>query len=504
MSAGCRKPFRDTDQGMEADMMTTDDSLKTTRSTKASPGWSALLSGSKGALSLALAGGVMLHAINVYVTITILPSVVEDIGGALYYAWNTTLFILASIVGSAVSSNVLAHFGPKVSYRLAILVFLVGTAVCAAAPSMSMLLAGRTVQGFGGGVLFALSYAMIRIVFDEALWSRAMALVSSMWGAATLAGPALGGIFAEFDIWRGAFWGLLVVGVPYLLLTEKTLPGKGTTSSARNAIAWLQISLLTFAVMAISFGSLSSKLSNNILGLVGAAIFTAALVATERRRHLRLLPRGSFDPTKPLSILYAGMALLVIGMQTEIFVPYFLQSMHGLSPLIAGYLAALMAAGWAVSAILFSGVTGAGACRAVIAGPIIVFLALGFLASVLPASSPADVIGLVMIAVGLTVVGFGIGLAWPHLLARVLIVAPSDEADKASSGITTLQLFATALGAALAGMVANANGFDGSASGRGAEGTAFWLFATFALAPALAFITATMVARDMMRRGTSS
>ena len=152
-----------------------------------------------------------------------------------------------------------------------------------------------------------------------------------------------------------------------------------------------------------------------------------------------------------------------------------------------------MAAGWAISAILFSGLTGAGARRAVVLGPIIVTSALLLLVAVLPASSPAGGMGLVMIAAGLTAVGFGIGLAWPHLLARVLVVAPRDEEDKASSGITTLQLFATSLGAALAGMIANANDFDGA----GAKDAAFWLFASFARAPALAILVSITVAKDM-------
>ena len=478
-------------------MTTTDDSRTRPGSDQASPGWGALLRGSNGALCIALAGGVMLHAVNVYVTITILPSVVEDIGGAAYYAWNTTLFILASIVGSAVSSNILARLGPRTSYRLAILVFLSGAMICAIASNMPTLLVGRTIQGLGGGILFALSYAMIRIVFDEPLWARAMAVVSSMWGAATLAGPALGGVFAEFDMWRGAFWGLLVVGAPYLLLTEKILPKKDANSVGMTAVAWLQICLLTLAVMLISIGSLSPALGVNLVGLAGAALLIAALIFAERRGALRLLPRGSFNPGASLSILYAAMALLVIGTQTEIFVPYFLQAMHSLSPLVAGYLAALMAAGWAISAILFSGLTGASARRAVVLGPIIVTLALLSLVAVLPAPSPASGMGLAMIAAGLTAVGFGIGLAWPHLLARVLVVAPKDEENKASSGITTLQLFATALGAALAGMVANANGFDGSGAVAGAKDAAFWLFASFALAPAVATLVSILVARDM-------
>ncbi|WP_140185008.1 MFS transporter, partial [Vibrio parahaemolyticus] len=73
--------------------------------------------------------------------------------------------------------------------------------------------------GAGGGILLTLSYSMVHIVFPQHLWSKVLAMMSSMWGMATLLGPALGGFFAEYDIWRGAFWCLVFVGIPYLWLT---------------------------------------------------------------------------------------------------------------------------------------------------------------------------------------------------------------------------------------------------------------------------------------------
>ena len=73
--------------------------------------WATLLSGRNGLRSLALAGGVSVHAINVYLVTTILPSVVQDIGGLEYYAWNMTLFVMTSILGSALSPKFIQSFG---------------------------------------------------------------------------------------------------------------------------------------------------------------------------------------------------------------------------------------------------------------------------------------------------------------------------------------------------------------------------------------------------------
>lgn len=455
-------------------------------------GWGDLLSGRDGVRSLALAGGVALHAINVYIATTILPSVVRDIGGLDYYAWNTTLFVVASIVGSALSARLLGTLGPRGAYLAAAALFALGTLVCAAAPTMPVLLGGRLIQGFGGGLLFALSYAMIRLVFAEALWPRAMALVSGMWGVATLIGPAVGGVFAELDAWRAAFWTLIPVAASFALLALTVLPKRSGDANEHAETPALQLLLLTAAVLAVSAGSVAPGVAWSIAGLLAALVLAGALIATETRARHRLLPRGAFRLTAPLGALYATMSLLAVAVtSTEIFVPLFLQVLHAQTPLVAGYLAALMAAGWTLGSIASSGAGERGAARAVIAAPILAVVGTAALALLVPRPSGGEWSVLAPITAALAAVGFGVGLGWPHLLTRVLKVAPNDEQDLASASITTVQLFATAVGAALAGMVANLGGLTHPGGVAGTSGAAFWVFAVFALAPLAALKTAT-------------
>ena len=89
-------------------------------------GWGDLLTGKNAIRSLALAGGVALHAVNVYIATTILPSVVADIGGLDYYAWNTTLFVVASIIGSTLAVKLLRAVGPRKAYAISACVFAFG------------------------------------------------------------------------------------------------------------------------------------------------------------------------------------------------------------------------------------------------------------------------------------------------------------------------------------------------------------------------------------------
>ncbi|MDR2325363.1 MAG: MFS transporter [Acidovorax sp.] len=454
--------------------------------------WGQLFCGRNGWLALALTGGVALHAINVHIVTTVLPSVVADIGGLDWYAWSTTLFVVASIIGAALSVRFLAALGPRGAYLLALALFVVGSVACAGAPSMAWMLAGRSVQGLGGGMLAALSYALIRVVFEPLLWPRAVALVSGMWGVATLCGPAVGGLFAQAGHWRWAFWALLPVAAWQAFLVSWQLGRNKAQKQEAPKVASLQIGLLAASVLAVAGGSLSTQLLWQGLGVVlGLGLGTAAIAVDRHNqggRGVSLLPDGATYTGTALGGIYACVALLLLGTTTEIFVPYFLQTLHGLSPLAAGYLTAAMAAGWSAGSLLSSGRSGAMAVALQRVGPMLCtvsLLALGLLIPLDAAAWPAALL-LSLFALALAGVGAGVGMGWPHLLTRVLTVAPKGQEDMASAAITTVQLYGMAIGAALAGLVANMAGLTQPGGVAGAQSAAAWLFVLFALAPAYA------------------
>lgn len=455
-----------------------------------SASWADLLHGANALRSIALAGGVALHAINVYIVTTILPSVIKDIGGLEYYAWNTTLFVVTSIVGSALSARLIEALGPRAAYLLAVAIFTAGSIVCALAPSMPLLLAGRSVQGLGGGILFALSYALIRLVFAAPLWSRAMALVSGMWGVATLCGPAIGGVFAQTGHWRLAFWALLPAAAALALIVAFKVGGKSSVPTAPPAaLPWTTLGLLVASVLAITLASLSTSLGWNLAGIAAGLAIAALIAKVDTRAAKKLLPTGAYSLRAPLGALYAVMCLVVAAITTEIFVPYFLQVIHGVSPLGAGYMTAAMAAGWTLAAMPSSTRSGASADLMVRVSPAVILAALTALAIMTPQAGLLDTLaGLAAYIVALAGVGFGIGLSWPHLLTRIFNAAPVGEETLTSSSITTVQLYATALTAALAGVIANSAGLANPGGAAGAQQAAQWLFGAFALAPTMALL----------------
>lgn len=458
-------------------------------------GWGELLSGKNGLYALALAGGVTLHAVNMYIATTVMPSVVADIGGMDFYAWATTLFVAASILGAALTARLLKSAGPRGAYVVATLLFAAGTLISSLAINMPVMLAGRSVQGLGGGFLYALAYGLTRVVLPERLWGRAIGLISAMFGVATLIGPAIGGIFAEYGAWRAAFWSLLPVSGLFAVVAFATLPRSSWDKNERVSVPVLQLILLTGAVLAVSAGSLSQETLWKVVGL-GAAIFMIAIIAVvDRDAKARLLSRRSFSLSTPLGALYLMIALLMLSMQPEIYVPYLLQHLHGQSPLWAGYLAALMAIGWTVASFLSSKWQEKGGDKLVVAGPILALAGLVLLAVFLPVHGNGSWSLLAPVCLGLILIGFGIGLAWPSLVTRVYQSAPSTEQDLAAGGMTTVQLFAIAFGTALAGMVANFAGIAVPGGAEGAANASLWLSVIFALAPAIAVAVAFKVIR---------
>jgi len=445
-----------------------------------------LMTGRNALRSLALAGGVALHAINVYVVTTIMPTIVHSIGGLAYYAWSTTLFVVASILGSALSYRLIDRMGPRRAYLGALALFCLGSLICATAPAMWWLLAGRTVQGLAGGVLLALSYALIRMVYESRLWPRALAFVSAMWGVATLSGPALGGLFASLGWWRPAFLSLLPVAAALAAIVYRLVPATApASSSAAAGVPWGKLALLACSVMVVSVGSLSHELAWNAAGVAMGLALVAWMGRLDVKASSRLMPTGAYSTRTVLGACYLTMAMLIIGLTSEIFVPYFLQTLHGQTPLVAGYLTAVMAGGWTLASLMFSGRTGEAVVRLVRGGPVVTTVGMAALAVLVPYGEPGDV-AFAALCLALAGVGFGIGMCWSHLVTRVFRSAPAGQENLASGAVTTLQLYAIALGSAVAGMVANAAGLADPGGIDGARTAAAWLFGLFALAPALA------------------
>lgn len=465
--------------------MPSEQSLQTA---EANASWADLFSNGNALRTLTLVGGVALYAINMYIVTTILPNIVNDIGGLEFFAWNTTLFIVTSIIGSTMTSKLVTKLGPRYAYLVALLLFTIGSIGCAIAFNMPFLLLGRAFQGLGGGIMFALGYTLIRIVFEQPLWTRATALVSAMWGLSTLFGPTIGGFFAEGGHWRWAFWSLLPFIAILAIVVNSQITQKITEQghSDQSKIPLYPLILLILSVIFISLSSLKEEIVWTTACLILGLTTLVWMIIIDKKTNNKLLPTGSYNFNTTLCKTYSVMILLMTAMTTEIFVPYFLQIIHGMKPLSAGYMTAIMAAGWTISALPSAAKLGKIRRKLMMIGPVVVTCALIVLAFTMSNNTDTTVVLLILYGCALLSLGFGIGLVWPHLLNLVFVSSPKGEENLTSASITTVQLYATALAAAFAGLVVNQAGLVRIGGVMGAQVASNWLFSLFAIAPILA------------------
>ena len=219
-----------------------------------------------------------------------------------------------------------------------------------------------------------------------------------------------------------------------------------------------QILLMVGAVLSMSVHLVLTGATWLAATLVGIAVLAiAGLGAIDRRAAVRLLPRGAFTWGSTLAPRFAAMLLVNTAIVSDIFIPFFLQTLHGQAPLVAGYMVALVAVGWSAGSVVVSSWTGGRARAALVAGPILQLAgAIGLAVFVAHDNTAGTLPPLIPIGIALLLLGLGIGISWPHISTRLLRAAPEGERDLTSASISMVQLFASGFGAAVAGVLVNA------------------------------------------------
>jgi MFS family permease len=337
---------------------------------------------------------------------------------------------------------------------------------------MHVLIAGRAMQGVAGGLLAGLGYAVINSALPRWLWTRGSALVSAMWGVATVVGPTTGGLFAQFGIWRWAFVAMSVLTVLMALLVPVALARVSPPSGIpRIKVPVWSLLIIGVAALAVSVAQIPHNTAATY-GLLAAGIgLVGVFVIVDWRMHAAILPPSVFSPG-PLKWIYLTMGVLMGAAMVNTYVPLFGQRLAHLTPIAAGFLGAALALGWTVSEIVSASLENPRTIgRVVLVAPMVVAAGLALGAVARHGDDSAWTAALW--AVALLVAGIGIGMAWPHLSARAMAaVADPAEGGAASAAINTVQLTSAAIGAGVAGVVVN------TATG-GEEMAAHMLFTVF-------------------------
>ena len=439
--------------------------------------WSALFEGRRLAYTAVLVLGVGIHVLDGFIVAAIMPSVVEELGGAAFYTWAAMLATVSATLGTGCGGWLAVRLGMRGAAQVGVLVLIVGTAGAAAAPTIAVLLVARVVQGFGGGVVVAQAYGIASAFYPDSLRPRVLTAVSMAYGVAALVGPIAGGSFAAAGWWRGAFWAAVPILCMLAGLIWRFLPAREAGGDVAR-VPLLRLALLGAAVVCVALSGQIGSLPLRLLSVGVGAIFVKITLQLDARSAARLFP------SRPLSLAHAvGTSLWIIlfftvtAAHTGVFMPLAVQVLHGVSPLFAGYFQAVLALSWTSCAVMSAGFQGAAVQRAILVGPLLIAVGVAGQALLVVEGS------LTLLACVVAMTGAGMGLCSAHIESRTMASAREEEAKVTASSIPTMGSLGRGFGAATAGLVANAAGLSAGVSRETMAAAATWVYGLAVLVP---------------------
>jgi len=414
--------------------------------------------------------GIWLNAADSLVTTTIMPSVVRAIGGYSYFAWPVATYLLGSILGGA-SAGHLAHTrGLRTALVASTVPFIAGCVLSGFAGSMAPFLLGRFLQGIGSGSVVGLCYVALNAMFPQSHYGRVFASLAGVWGIATLLGPLLGGLFAQGREWHILFFLFAAQGALFALAIPFLVP-KGPAPPEESAVPVRTLVFLSIAVVANLAAEIVGSIALAAALLAVTAIFLVVALRTDRRADAHLFPRSIAQLGEPSGQGYAVVFLLnasTVGF--GLYGAAILQTAYGLSPLFAGYVVGLEAAGWTITALLVAGRPQSAEPFWMRIGASVAVAGTASLIVTLPSLSLAAVMA------SAVTMGAGFGLFWAFLTRRIQEFLPARDKTVGASAIPCVQMLGTAIGSAVCGLVANALGVGSGFTRVNVVDVGMWLF----------------------------
>ena len=440
--------------------------------------------------------GIMLHATNETMVATIMPAMVADLEGVQMVGWALAIYELGAIVAGAAAGRMVSYVSLRTNMAGAAAIYALGALICATSPDMVIFLAGRLIEGLGGGALVSLAFVSVERLFPRRIWPQLFGVMSAVWGVAAFSGPLLGALAAEALSWRWAFAGFTLLGLAMALASFAVLRGPQATRPRTSAgapppfplraLAILAAGVVLIALAGVGIEALRSTLML-LAGLAGLALF---FVVDSWRPASRLFPTRPFSWRSPVgSGMTMVLAFSVATCSFGVYGPLIMATLHDIPILTAGYIIAAESIAWSILSIIVANAPPRRERLIIVSGALMIAGGVAGFAYAMPAGSIPLILACAVLQ------GGGFGIAWPFVTRVIVAVADPAESTIASSAIPTMQRIGYAVGAALCGIIANASGFSQGLSPETAEGVARWLFLAFLPIAALGCVAAVRLSR---------
>jgi MFS family permease len=287
---------------------------------------------------------MLLAALDQTIVAPAMTTIGKAFGSVEYLPWVISAYLIVATAVTPLYGKLADLHGRRPVIFIAVAIFLVGSVICGLSQSLGMLVAGRAVQGLGGGGLIALAQTVLGDLVPPKHRARYAAQISMVWATASVAGPLVGGVFAQHLHWSLVFWINLPIGLVAIAMMNgplKDLPFVKREHRLDVPGAALVVTGTSAAMLALSLGRMSGVwTSPEVLGLAAAALAATALFAW------RLADRVVFCGVGAVAFGMAGF----VGLTT--IVPVFFETRNGVGPDVAAIGLIAMAAGTVVGSAL--------------------------------------------------------------------------------------------------------------------------------------------------------
>ncbi|EOR69933.1 EmrB/QacA family drug resistance transporter [Thermobifida fusca TM51] len=401
---------------------------------------------------LALMLAMLLASLNQTVLSTALPTMVGELNGVDQMLWVMTAFILASTIMMPIYGKLGDLIGRKGLFLAAISLFIAGSVIGGLAPTMDWLIAGRVVQGLGGGGLMIMSQAIIADIVPARQRGRYAGFIGAVFAVSSVAGPLLGGWFTEGIGWRWAFWiniplGLLALAAAaFLLRLPRPRPERLHVDAW--GMAFLAAATTCLILTSTWGGSQYAWNSPVIIGLIlGTVVSSALFILAEHRAAEPIIPLHLFRDRTFVLTTVAGLltGLMMFGILG--YVPTYVQMATGTEATVAGLLMTPMMGGLLVTSIgTGQFVSRTGRYKWIpVGGSLIVTAGLLLLSTVTPTTPIWAICGY------LVVVGIGLGSSMQLLVLMVQNAFPLSQVGTATAANNFFRQIGASLGSAIVG-----------------------------------------------------
>ena len=243
--------------------------------------------------------GLLLAALDQTIVSTALPRIVSDLHGLKELSWVITAYLLTSTISVPISGKLSDIYGRKKLFLLAILIFVLGSALSGISQNMGELVVFRAFQGLGAGMLFSMTFAVIGDLFAPAERARWQGIIGAVFGLASVIGPLVGGYLTDHASWRWNFYINVPVGILAFFMISRFMPHIAIDKKDQK-IDFLGAGVLAGALASLLLGLVWGGNqyawgSWQVIGVLGLAPALMALFAWVEYRHAK-------DPILPLEL----------------------------------------------------------------------------------------------------------------------------------------------------------------------------------------------------------